>query len=476
MNFPCGVFRPALHSNRRLCGPVCVILRHFCLLCLFFLGGLASDVFAQNGAQSEGEFSVSSEDFDFEEEDDPWLLGGFVRQLADIRRSEGLVGSLSGGGESAVLTGATRLRLGAEYKGEIFFFESALDLEGIYARGTDSLSFQTQWGQRTRHRVLGLESVESRGETLRRAQAHRLNVAWKTSHLHVTIGRQAIGWGQSRFLNPLDLLTPRGPDLIDSEDLPGADAFNVRYFFNESDSLQAVFVPDAGPDAHQGAYRARDQNGLLRYQATIGTLDLVFLGGRHFHSRVLGTEFVLAYADASFRLAYLGRRQDEPGSWTQRLLFADFKQNTYQVVLGAGYAFFRGKLRTSAELFYNSNPYGNATLPGLLLLYGGLTGADVIAPDRNDLVYYRLTGRIMTRNPWLIQLSFGGELTYRMSLDLTLIADTYSGGAYFGPNLSFSISDESVWVLGASLNFKGGQGAEFSGRSSGLYSYYRLHF
>jgi len=65
-----------------------------------------------------------------------------------------------------------------------------------------------------------------------------------TKNLDITVGRQRIVWGTADKLNPTDNLNPYDlEDILDFGRHRGSDAINLNYYFNNSFSMQGVFIP-----------------------------------------------------------------------------------------------------------------------------------------------------------------------------------------------------------------------------------------
>ena len=65
-----------------------------------------------------------------------------------------------------------------------------------------------------------------------------------TEKLDLSIGRQRIAWGTGDKLNPTDNLNPYDmEDILDFGRHRGSEAINLNYYFNNSFSMQGVFIP-----------------------------------------------------------------------------------------------------------------------------------------------------------------------------------------------------------------------------------------
>lgn len=461
---------------------------------------------ATTDMDAQGNSSEEYESFG-EWEDSPWTLGGFVRQM--IHGTESAL-PRSGTALEHPITSATRLRLSSEYDDGIWKGEASANLDLIFANNMSSTEFDLTWMGRTRNRLFSLEKRKRYTDYLVQADVHRLWAGYTADDFQIKAGRQAISWGQGRFLNPLDLVTPLSPFLIDSEDVPGADAIDISYYFNAFDMIELVVAPyKTLDDPDLGNLRSRDLNGLLRFKGTRENVDFTLLAGHHFHSWVWGGELAADIKGASIRFAYLGRAEED---WSK---YEGYGTNpppsvTHQVVLGTGYAFFSGKLSANLEIFYNSGSYGDGRDSGLpvALEQEAIIEAELAPLSREDLLttiqsnyyssgtlslptsgisqnesdddiyFYRTAGRITSKNPLLIEASLGGNLTDTINLNFFFIGDPVGESLYAGPSVSVSLTEESVLTGGAFL-FVGPDDrtrAEFQGAKPSAYLLLRWHF
>lgn len=419
-----------------------------------------------SGPEDEGEEGIS--DFDLSEFDSPYHWGGFFRQGIS-----GLKPYYPYDKGYTDLTSESRLRLEAEYSEGPIEAEISGNADFLFTNHPESPAFRPLYAARVRNRALSLETIQEKRDYIIRGDIHRMSLAYKMPDFHVTAGRQAISWGEGRLLNPMDLITPVGPLIQDLEDVPGADAINASYFFNSYDSLQLVVVPYTRADNRDvGKLRSEDATALVRFKGTYGNLDLVFLGGQQHRSYVWGSELNLTVWDAGFRFAYLGRQENEEFHTDYQAL-----EDTHQFVLGASYAFW-GELRTNFEVFFNSRPYeDDPEIPELRSRESEIaTGRE--DPQELDPTFFRTSGRILTKNPYLVQASVGYDFTDLLTADLFAIWDPEGGSLLYGPQISYNAANEIIIVAGARL-YKIGkhpEEAEFTGAPPQAFIYMRWHF
>lgn len=403
-------------------------------------------------------------------EDSPYHGRGFIRQtfhgmrLPDDGRP----------GEDRLYSSATTLRLEGTYRKDDFRAEASANAQGAFTSDMADPASALLWASRTRNRVIQAEKVTDDGDAITRLELHRAVVAYRSSTWNITAGRQAISWGEGRFLNPMDLITPVGPYLLDIEDVSGADAVSIQRYFNDTDSLQLVVVPlTRSEDRNLKRLRSEDANALMRFKGTVGTMDYVFVGGRHFHSSVWGTEATLTAKDASFRFAYLGRSLD-PRYENEK----NATDMAHQFIFGTGYAFFKGKLRTSEEILVNTGFTGSGGFMRRQQANEAAIKSGLSRPTADDSSFFLTSGRIVTRNPWLFQGSAGGDVADLWKLDVIVLYDIYGKSGLYGPQLGYNFSQEGMAALGCRFYFfsKDRTQAEFQGAHPEVFGYVRLYF
>ncbi len=407
------------------------------------------------------------------EDEETWFSRLPVHYRAFARES--LFSNVTGGDQKRVFSASsTRLRGEAVWNSEHVKAEVSANLDYVIGNRMDSPEAWLILRSRVRNRAMSLETVNDHPDFIVKADIHRLNIAYRTESLTLSAGRQVISWGEGRFYNPMNLVSPVSIFLMDMEDIPGQDLINIHYYFNSYDSVQFVAVPYTRNDSrHTSRLKSADTNALARFKGTFGNADLVFVGGRHFHSSVWGLESTVTAWDAAFRFAYLGRQED-----LEKVSDSISRKAAHQIILGVSYAFWKGKIRTNAEVFANSAYHSGDGDIAELHQREALTAAGIEKPVMDDDAFFRTSGRIFTRNPYLIQLSAGGQVTDTVNLDVFLIGDPVGKSLIYGPSVSWSFSNEGILSAGARLYGFGrdSENAEFKGGNPMVFGLARVYF
>jgi hypothetical protein len=407
--------------------------------------------------------------------DSPFVLDGFVRQTVHGMKSIPGQTQIS---RDRLLSSQTRFRVGAEYDNNNLKIDIEGNLDLVFGNFTDTLAFDYIWGREIRNRWMSMERSERRNDSIVSRDIHRAFASYSTDTFKLAIGRQAISWGEGRFLNPIDLITPVGPFLLDIEDVPGADAVDLSYYINSFDMLEVVIVPYRRLDrSDTGRIGSLDTNLLFRYRASVGNLDLALIAGHHFHSAVAGIDMNWTIGGASIRAAYLARDERITKDDPYRNEQDPPPQTVHQALFGAGYAFF-GELIMNVELFLNSGAYRDNAAVKEHITRAPLIDADFLPADPTDASFFHVQGRILTKNPVLIELSATYNITDLITMTLFAIGDPVGKSAYYGPIFSYSISDEGILSAGAQImtDSRNSVEPEFPGYSDMAYGLIRWHF
>lgn len=423
---------------------------------------------SEDGSDQGSFESLDEQDRNAEKQEKiPIYYGGFIRQLFSNMRINHYYRKRN------EIVSETRARGEIGYESGPFELYLAANADVQFTNRPNSPVYPYFWKSRIRNRAFSMEYEHDYTDYLVKADVHRLTFAYRDGPVNIVIGRQAISWGEGRFFNPMDLVTPLGIFLLDVEDVPGADAVNAQYYFNSYNSIQLVVAPYRRMDEpNLGLLNSEDANALIRFKGTYKNLDYVFVGGRHFRSDVGGFELSYSKYGAVWKFSYLGRKDDED-------FYKDYlaQRMSHQIVAGVSYA-FEGKIRTSAEFFVNTGHHDNDHV----LMTSYQNEAEVAVGYENprypDSDFFRTNGRIMTRNPYFLQTSVGGEVIPLVNMDVFAIWDIRGKSVVYGPSVSYSFSDEGTAMVGARLFGYGDDNsrAEFGGMQSQVFGLIRYHF
>ncbi|MCB1156739.1 MAG: hypothetical protein KDK45_04490 [Leptospiraceae bacterium] len=424
--------------------------------------------------QLEEEIILDEEDLVTEEKPNPIEMKGFFRELFLTTEKEAE-------NQKSLTSSYSRLRYGFQYRTEKMQWEVLQNLDTIISSNKDFPLYDSYWNMRVRNRLLPLEkSYDQINSTKLRTDTHRLSYAHYGRDYTLKLGRQVISWGQGRLLNPINLLTPINPFLLDLEDLQGTDTLYFLKSLNALDLMEILITPiRRNSENKTNSLSLKDTNILLRYKVSRDNIDYSVLGGIHYHSYVWGYDLVLTKWDASFRMAYLGRRESDP----EKNPFYNRYENPippatiHQGVLGYSYAFY-GKYRFNFEIFMNS---GNSNSDKALrknMEYESLVSMSYLPASQDEASFFRTSGRIITKNKVLPEVSLGYTISQLWSMDSFIILDPHHKSGFLGFIVSYNLSDKGIWNSGLQTFFSQtkSEEAEFANYQSMFYTFVRWSF
>jgi hypothetical protein len=120
------------------------------------------------------------------------------------------------------------------------------------------------------------------GETFTaRFRMDRLNLRVELGRFRVTVGRQAISFGQGQAFTPMDLVAPFNPATLDTAYKPGVDALRADLFVGMGGQITLLA-------AYVGEWSLDGAALLAHGQTTIGTVDVAAMVGSFFGDPVVG--------------------------------------------------------------------------------------------------------------------------------------------------------------------------------------------
>ncbi|MCB1199718.1 MAG: hypothetical protein KDK41_03675 [Leptospiraceae bacterium] len=393
---------------------------------------------------------------------------GFIRPTFRITNN-----SSPNAASDYLVSGLATLRLGSRWENEKWHLEGSWTGDAVSTNDMNSQQNKLTWSGTAANRFMHLESEKSLESVLLKQRVHRLYARYAAPKWAVSVGRLPVSWGEGRFLNPLNLITPIDPFLLDMEDLPGADLVMLEWFPRPLDSFTLVMVPTRTRDNNRiDKIKLIDSTFMAKYQKHILDSDISVLFGRHARSWTSAFEGVFDLDGTSLRGGYLLRMDDPRAS---SIISAPAPQQlTHNLLVGTSHSFY-GKYRASAEIFFTSRACDKQcqNLAG----YEAFVNASLAPGLNNDISFYATTGRILIRNPVLLQMSFGMNILVNWSIDSVYLIDIQSQSMSIIGFSNYSISEDLDFILGVwGFPFPGSENADFPGRRLEGFCYMRKFF
>lgn len=306
----------------------------------------------------------------------------------------------------------TRLRPGLRAVTDLVALELAV--EGLFvfatndAAGREGASLLGNPAVLQPHDPLGWQHVDEADLQIS-SRVERLWGRFRLGPLDLDLGRQAVGFGASRFVGVLDVVTPFAPGALDATYRPGVDAVRLRAYPGARSEIEAI-----------AAWAEPVTTGVLlvRGRLSFGRADLEWVGGR-FRARNFGglgwevdTGPFLLWGEAGL----FQRHEPHRAGW-QRAAFTG--------VVG-GDAMLPARMLAGLGLYYSD--FG-ARRPAELL---------VVSRDRPFL-----EGWMFLRSAGYALITFGREWTPLTRSDLIGLINLADGSTLWQPRVSINVADNA---------------------------------
>lgn len=134
----------------------------------------------------------------------------------------------------------------------------------------------------------------------------RLSAAYRGRWGSVTVGRQAITWGNGMLFNPFDLFTPFAPTTLDREYKQGEDAVSLQLTPGDRyGDGQFLLVPRREPVSRDLRWDQASLAGKYRRGFEPAQSELTVLAGKHFDDAVVGVGATAQAGGAVWRVNVL---------------------------------------------------------------------------------------------------------------------------------------------------------------------------
>ena len=152
-----------------------------------------------------------------------------------------------------------------------------------------------------RRRVFDIEGVwlES-SDFIAAARADRANVKYRTQDLAISVGREAISFGNGLIFQVSDLFNPFSPVEIDKDYKVGDDLIYAQYLFSDGSDLEALIVPRRSLDS--GHLRDEESSFALKYRSSVDAMGYDLLLGQHYNEAIIGIAMEREFASGIARM------------------------------------------------------------------------------------------------------------------------------------------------------------------------------
>ena len=261
----------------------------------------------------------------------------------------------------------------------------------------------------------------------------RLAIEYRDPRLAITLGRQAVSWGNGHVFQPMDLFNPFAPTAVDRDYKPGDDILLIERAFANS-ALQLLYVARRDAGGHPG-----DDSYAAMWHGFFDTSEVELMAARHYRDDLLGVTLKTPIGPAMLRTDIVGTRLARNGD----------RYISGIVNIDCAFELFQRTGLVFAEYFHND--FGVDTLTAALPepLSERLSRGELFNVMRD----YLAAGATYQWHPlWSQSLAWIGNLTDQSSLVQT--------------SLTYDASD-SARVQAGLVAALGGTGDEFGGIPAG---------
>ncbi len=185
--------------------------------------------------------------------------------------------------------------------GDSFAFNSAPGITLDQSPGDDDMRLMDlSWeiGDGDRHRVV--------------QRFDRLAVEYRRGNWGLTLGRQAVSWGNGIVFQPMDLFSPFAPTTVDRDYKAGDDLLLVEMLLGNGSDLQLLAVARRDAD---GDVTGQADSVALKWHGYTGSTEFDLVAGKHYRDQVYGFSTRLPLGGALLRSDVIATRLADDSDW-----------------------------------------------------------------------------------------------------------------------------------------------------------------
>lgn len=395
---------------------------------------------------------------------------GQAKNLYTFHRTNNYTGANRITGSSKNLSAdLTRVRLTPEllYK-DILDIKIDYDNELIGSNYGSSTYFKNFWRPSQYNDLLHISWEPYRSdELLYRTKLHRAYVKVNVDKFSATVGRQQIRFGSGKLWNPLDILNPVSPTLVEGGDeQKGTDALRMDVYPDEKSEITMV-VDFKKSNNKIGHFNMRDQNYILRIKTSVSDVDIALLGGYVSRRGVAGFDFAAILFDGMFRGSMIVSQASEPyvtntsdiSKIYRSLIPGRVGNQPVFIQANVGYEYnFKQGVYLLVEYFFNQKG----------LNYNRDIKAAAFVSQLNAMdqkTYLQIANQFLTVNQHYVAVALGYDFHPLVRGELFTIGDIQGQGIFWGPTLrvnAYENLDFTVGMMGGfNFNKKSSDFSEF---------------
>lgn len=293
--------------------------------------------------------------------------------------------------------------------------------------GVDLPSFSGTAAGGDRTALLDMDSLIHNGSDGKiRHRLDRLNIDFQTSSAGITIGRQAVTWGNGLLFNPMDIINPFSPYDQDTDYKTGQDMGYGRLFLESGGDIQLLYAPRRDPS--DGDVKFSESSLAAKYHGFVNSMEIDLMAGVHYEDAIVGAGLSGYLKGAAWRTDLVYTAADE-----------DTDDNFASLVANIDYSW----------TMWDKNLYGF-----LEFYYSGIGEADAQDAYANrDLLERMGRGEVFVTGRKYLGAGLQVELTPLLNLDTTVSASLDDGSCLVQPRVVWSVTQNTEVTAGATSGF-----------------------
>ena len=262
----------------------------------------------------------------------------------------------------------------------------------------------------------------------------RLAVQYNGASWGLTLGRQAVSWGNGLVFQPMDIFSPFAPTTVDRDYKAGDDLILLDKLFENGSDLQLLIV--GRRDADNDVSR-HSSSAAVKWHTFVGNGELELVGGKHYEDDVYGLSWRVPVGGALLRNDIIATRLDD-GDWK------------VSGVLNLDYSFMLVGRNAYVSAEYYHNDFGVKSLPSTPLLLPEALTVRLARGEVFNLMrdYLALSGTLEWHALW--------------NQSITLITNLKDSSSLIQSQLTYDLNDHSRVNAGVVIPI-GSAGEEFGG-------------
>ena len=262
----------------------------------------------------------------------------------------------------------------------------------------------------------------------------RFNLVVNNRFGRVTIGRQAVTWGNGLVFNPMDLFSPFSPYDTQRDYKKGEDSVHFETFLENGNEIEFLYVPRRPAEGR--SVKVSSSSAAAKYHIYLNDMEFDLMAAGHYEDIVFGIGYMTPAGSAMLR-----------GDVIYSHAGGDMENNLLNIVMNIDYSW----------VWFKKNFYGC-----MEYYYSSLGAGDDYSEmfTDHDLVTRSSRGEIYGFAKNYLSSNLQMEINPLLNLRLLVIANLDDPSSLIQPVLTFSAARNIEIILGSNIAI-GGRGDEY---------------